>query len=768
MRLTPTFSDSLIRVRGTVQGVGFRPFVHRIASRLGLQGWVRNDSEGVLIRAAGDTGRIGQLIASLRNEAPAASRVAAIECAAPGRGEHPAEDHFAIIESAGDDRPASAGVPADLALCPECRRELLDPTDRRHRYPFTNCTQCGPRYSIIERLPYDRPRTTMRVFHMCPDCESEYSAPEDRRFHAEPNGCPSCGPQVALRDSQGNFIAFGDDAIPAAAAALRAGRIGAVKGVGGFHLMCDATDAHAVAELRRRKHREEKPLAVMFADLRSLREHAHVSPGAEALLNSPEAPVVLVPRRAGSALASSLAPGNPWIGALLPYAPLHVLLIRDVDRPLVATSANLSEEPICTDNDEALERLAGIADFHLVHNRDIARPVDDSVVRETLTGHPILLRRARGYAPAPLKLPASLPGVLLCVGGQMKNTIAIASGDQLVVSPHIGDSGNAATEAVFERTIATLSGLYGAKPSAVAHDKHPDYESTRYASRTGLPMVGVQHHLAHVLACLLENEHPADGVLGVSWDGTGYGEDGTVWGGEFILLQKQRASRFARLRPFPLPGGDAAARDARRIALSLVSACGGFEAVAARLGVGDSDATVLGEMIARGVNSPLCSSGGRLFDGVSSLLGLCARNAFEGQAPLVLEAAATHAAPSRRALPFDVVPAAEPGAVFDVDWRPAVSELLGSSRAPDELAAEFHRGLANAIAYVALKAGVGTVALTGGCFQNALLHELASGALRRVGLKVLVHRQLSPNDNSIAAGQALGALWGLTDVVLPQ
>jgi hydrogenase maturation protein HypF len=766
MRVTPTFSDSLIRVRGTVQGVGFRPFVHRIANRLGLHGWVQNDSEGVLIRAAGDTNRIGQFIASLRSEAPPASRIAAIECAAPRRRERPAEEHFTIIESGDRGGPVSAAVPADLALCPDCRRELLDPTDRRHRYPFTNCTQCGPRYSIIERLPYDRPRTAMRIFHMCPDCEHEYTEPSDRRFHAEPNACPTCGPQVALRDRDGNFIAFGDDAIPAAAAALRSGRIGAVKGVGGFHLMCDATDESVVAELRRRKHREQKPLAVMFADLRSLREHAHVSAGAETLLTSSAAPIVLVPRREGSILAASIAPDNPWIGAVLPYSPLHILLMRDADRPLVATSANLSEEPICTDNDEALDRLSAIAEFHLIHNRDIARPVDDSVVRETASGHPILLRRARGYAPAPLQLPGKISGVLLCTGGQLKNTVAIASGDQVVVSPHIGDSGNAATEAVFERTIATLSELYGARPAAVAHDKHPDYESTRYARRTGLPMIGVQHHLAHVLACLLENEHAADGVLGISWDGTGYGEDGTVWGGEFILLRKQQASRFARLRPFRLPGGDAAARDARRVALSLAAGIGVSDAVASRLGFEDSERTVLGEMLGLGLNSPLCSSGGRLFDGVSAMLGLCTRNAFEGQAPIVLEAAATRAGPSLRALPFDVVLSETPGALLDVDWRPAVRELLAAKREPDELAAEFHRGLANAMTFTALKSGVGTVALTGGCFQNALLHELTVTALRRAGMKVLVHRQLSPNDNSIAAGQALGALWGLTDVKL--
>lgn len=768
MRISPTFSDSLIRVRGTVQGVGFRPFVHRIASRLNLQGWVRNDSEGVLIRAAGDTNRIGQLIASLRTEAPPASHVDAIECAAPTLREQPPAPHFSIIESTAPGGSASTAIPADLALCPDCRRELLQRGDRRHEYPFINCTQCGPRYSIIEELPYDRPRTTMRLFRMCPECQREYTDPVNRRFHAEPNACPVCGPQMALRDAEGNYVAFEQDAIPSAAVALIAGHIGAVKGVGGFHLMCDATNEQSVAELRRRKHREEKPLAVMFADLASLRQYAHVSAGAEGLLASSAAPIVLVPRLPDCGLAPSVAPDNPWIGALLAYSPLHVLLLRETGRPLVATSGNLSEEPICIDDEETVGRLGEIADFHLVYNRPIARPVDDSVVRETAGGHQILLRRARGYAPAPFKLPGRLQDVLLCVGGQMKNTVAIASGDQVVVSPHIGDSGNASTEAVFERTINTLSGLYGGRPAVVVHDKHPDYSSTRYAQRTGLPMIGVQHHLAHVLACLLENEHDADGVLGISWDGTGYGEDGTVWGGEFILVQEHRATRFARLRPFRLPGGDAAARDARRVALSLAAGIGDFEDAAGRFAMEDSNCTVLAEMIEAGLNSPLCSSGGRLFDGVSALLGLCTRNTFEGQAPFLLETVATRAPASRCALPFNVDAVKGAGANHEIDWRPAIRELMKSKRGPDELAADFHRGLANAMAQTALKAGVGTVALTGGCFQNALLHDLAVSALKRLGLKVLVHRRLSPNDNSIAAGQALGALWGLTSVLAPQ
>ncbi len=765
---TPTTSDALIRVRGTVQGVGFRPFVHRVALRLDLRGWVRNDRDGVLIRATGHPAQVEALIGQLRSEAPPAARVTEIERSIPSDLDQPVGTQFAIADSVVATGAASAAVPADLALCANCRRELLDPADRRHGYPFINCTQCGPRYSLIETLPYDRPRTTMRAFQMCPECEREYTDPTDRRFHAEPNACPTCGPQLSLTDLAGNDFAQQSDALLGAVTALRSGLIGAVKGVGGFHLMCDATNEIAVTELRRRKHREEKPLAVMFPDLKSLRTHAHVSASAEQLLTSSAAPIVLVRRRRSSALAYDIAPGNPWVGALLPYSPVHTLLLRAMGRPLVATSANLSEEPICTDNAEARARLFGIADFHLVHDRIIARPVEDSVVRETASGHPIILRRARGYAPAPLRLPGTLAETLLCVGGQMKNTVAIAKGDQVVVSPHLGDLADVSTQAVFERTIEMLGDLYGAQPSVVVHDKHPDYSSTHFAARSGLIQLGVQHHLAHVLSCLLENEHPADGVLGIPWDGTGYGEDGTIWGGEFILLEKQQATRFARLRPFRLAGGEAAVKDPRRVALALSAEVGSFADLAPRFGFSDRDQATLQAMLQQGLNSPLCSSGGRLFDGASALLGLCTNNSFEGQAPLLLEAAATRAPANTDALTFTVGRAESAGATLEVDWRPAIRELLMTQKGPDELAAAFHRGLANAMVETARQAGVGTIALTGGCFQNALLHDLAFTALREAGFKVLIHRQLSPNDNSIAAGQALGALWGLTSVALPQ
>jgi hydrogenase maturation protein HypF len=760
-------TDVLLRVRGTVQGVGYRPFVHRKAAALGLSGWVLNDAEGVLIRVAGQPADVEALTEALVHEAPPAAVVETLDELTPGAADPPAGNGFTIVASRRGGETA-ASTPPDLALCEDCRRELLDPADRRHRYPFINCTQCGPRYSLIENLPYDRPQTTMRAFRMCFDCAREYHDPATRRFHAEPNACPVCGPHLALTDSTGRVLGTHEVALRTVATQLREGLIFAVKGLGGYHLMCDATNVHAVSLLRRRKHREEKPLAVMFRDLVQLRDHAEVSAAANTLLTSAQAPIVLVPRLPGSTLAVNLAPDNPWLGALLPYSPLHLLLLHAVDFPLVATSANLSEEPICSDNRDARARLGGIADFFFEHNRPIARPVDDSVVRLAANDEPILLRRARGYAPAPLRLPERLADSLLCTGGQMKNTVAVASGRQVVLSPHIGDLGNLATQEVFEKTIRMLGQVHHTKFTAVAHDKHPDYASTQYAVRLGLPAFAVQHHLAHVLACLLEHGQAPDGVLGIAWDGTGYGEDHTVWGGEFILLNRNQVERFARLRPFRLAGGEAAVRDTRRTALALAAQANGrFPALAVRLGFTDIETANLQTMLAQGLNSPLCSSAGRLFDGVGALLGLGARNAFEGQMPLAVEAAAARAPSGDLALPFPVITARTPGARLDLDWQPAVEALLDSRENPAALAAAFHRGLVRAMVDIARQAGAGTVVLTGGCFQNALLHSLASEALTAAGFRVLAHRRLSPNDNSIAAGQALAALWNLTTVTLP-
>ena len=765
MKLASPSLDRMLRVHGTVQGVGFRPFVLRIATELGLRGWVRNDAEGVLIRAIGGADQLEMLAEQVGSRAPAAAQVSSVQWLACAPAHPEVNGGFHIIESGSASGEIVTNAPVDLAPCDDCRRELYDPADRRHGYPFINCTQCGPRYTIIERLPYDRPQTTMATFKMCPACQREYEDPHDRRFHAEPNACPLCGPRLELTDASGETLTEGPTALERTVACLCVGGIVAVKGVGGFHLMTDATNETAVAELRRRKHREEKPFAVMFRDVAMLRHWAEVSSAAETLLASPQCPIVLVPKNPLYSLASGVAPNNPWLGALLPSSPLHLLLLDQANRPLIATSANLSDEPLCTDDDEARQRLAGIADLFLGHNRAIARPVDDSIARFAPGGAAIVLRRARGHAPSPLELPAALQQAMVCVGAEIKNTVAVASGRRLALSPHIGDLGGAATHRVFTRTIDTLSSLLAAKPTMVVCDKHPDYHSTRFAIDSGLPRIEVQHHLAHVLAVLLEHNHPADGVLGVAWDGTGYGEDGTVWGGEFILLKNIRATRFARLKPFRLIGGEAAVRDARRVSVSMAGDQGGE--VAERFGFSKNEAATLQAMLSQNINSPVCTSAGRLFDGFGALLGLGTRNSFEGQIPLAVEAAAFGASPDGEALPFPVVQAAE-GANWEIDWSPALARLLDNPpRDVPGMAASFHRGLADAIVEISRLACVGTVVLAGGCFQNALLRNFAETRLSAAGFKVLAARELPPHDGAIAAGQALAALWNLTSVENP-
>jgi hydrogenase maturation protein HypF len=759
----------MIRVRGTVQGVGFRPFVRRAAERLGLKGWVLNDTDGVLVRATGDASAVERFVTALRQEAPPAASVESVS-EVDNTGHRPSGDSFEILASGEQGGLVTTSVPPDLALCPDCRAELLDPEDRRHGYAFINCTQCGPRYSIIESLPYDRPATTMKVFRMCAECDAEYHDASNRLYHAQPNACPVCGPVLALTDPLGSQVARPEDAIGVAADALLAGRIVAVKGVGGFHLMCDATSPEAVDKLRHRKHREEKPLAVMFPSIEAIRRLAQVSEHERSLLESPAAPIVLVRKIADAGIAENISPGNPWIGAVLPYSPVHALLLGRCRKPLVATSGNISEEPLCTDDDDARRRLNGIADLFLGNNRPVARPVDDSVIRISGNDHGVVLRRARGYAPSPFPLPSELGVPHLCVGAQMKNTVAVAAGRSVVLSPHIGDLANPATLAAFERTIKTLRQLCGARIEAVVHDKHPGYGSTRYALAAGIRCVPVQHHLAHLLSCLLENAHPADDVLGVTWDGTGYGDDGTVWGGEFILLSKGTATRFARIRPFRLPGGEAAVRDARRVLFSMAadeSHEGPSQGIEERLGLAPLERSNLRTMIRTGLNSPLCSSAGRLFDAWAALVGVGTRNSFEGQLPMSLEAVAMEGMADASELRFPLIALSNEGARFELDWRPALAETAARRQGIAGKAASLHRGLAAGILAAAREAGVGTVALTGGCFQNALLHDLARRGLEEAGFKVLVHHRLSPNDGSIAAGQALGALLNLTDVNPP-
>jgi len=770
--MTPD-DDRPFEITGTVQGVGLRPFVARLAAGLGVRGWVRNSGRGVTIRARAPGDTLAEFATRLRTGAPPAARVETLVVRAATADDAAAPAAGFVIAGSETAAVATAAVTPDLALCADCRRELADPRDRRHAYPFINCTNCGPRYSILRELPYDRAHTTMAAFAMCPACRREYDDPADRRYHAQPDACPVCGPHVELQDAAGRTLASRAAAIAQAAEALRGGRIVAVKGLGGFHLMVDAADEVAVGELRRRKHREEKPLAVMFPSLETLRAVAELAGDDERWLTSAAAPIVLVRRRPGAALAASIAPGNPWIGALLPYTPLHALLLEAVGRPVVATSGNLSEEPLCTDNAEARQRLGGMADLFLVHDRAIARPVDDSVLRRTAGGG-LLLRRARGFAPTPLRLPedAGAAEPLLCVGGHLKSTIAVTVGRNLVLSPHIGDLSNPISMEAFRRTVALLGSLYTDRFARVVCDAHPDYASTRFAQDLGVPVVTVQHHLAHILACLLEHGGGPDRVLGVAWDGTGFGADGTVWGGEFIAVDRRTrtARRVAHLRPFRLPGGEAAVREPRRSALGLLYELMDGDAarlapLAARLGFRDGETKVLMAAMTRGLNAPLTTSVGRLFDGIAALLDLRRQCSFEGQAAMEVEFAADAESQEEAGLVMPITTSGS-GKTWQVDWRPAVAAILQPAPAdrPGPLAARFHHALARCAAEVAARASIETVALSGGCFQNVRLLDTTRHALRSAGFNVLSHRDLPPNDGGISAGQALGALWGITSV----
>ena len=745
-----------IGVCGAVQGVGFRPFVYRQAVALGLVGWVENSPAGVSIEAEGAPDRIAALLRALRENPPPNAVVAAIDAQEIDTG---GEGGFAIRHSAAAGARTASVLP-DLATCEDCLAELFDPADRRYRYPFINCTHCGPRYSIVEDIPYDRARTSMRHFPMCAACRKEYEDAAHRRFHAEPNACPDCGPRLSLWDDKGNTLARDDAALLATAAAIAEGRIVAVKGIGGFHLLVDARDEAAVARLRRRKRRQEKPFAVMFASLAATRDSCHVSSEEEKLLTGPARPIVLL-RRAGDQLAPSVAAGNPLLGAFLPYAPLHHLLMRELGGPVVATSGNISDEPIVTDKTEALLRLSGIADLFLVHDRAIVRPVDDSVAR-VVCGAPQLLRRARGYVPAPIAVPG-MPGGILALGGHLKTTVALTRPGEVVLSQHIGDLETMPARAAHAHAVADTTRLYAVKPRLVARDLHPDYASSRAAETMGLPVVAVQHHLAHVAACMAEHG-VAPPVLGVAWDGTGYGADRGVWGGEFLLVTQAGWGRVAHLRHFRLPGGDKTAREPRRAALGLLYEAFGEDALAMTdlapvAAFSAAERAVLKPVLARGVNAPWCSSAGRLFDAFAALCGLRQRAEYEGQAAAELEWAA-QAAMGDRCYDFPLRDGDDGGLILD--WQPALAAALADLRASAPvatIAAAFHRGLAAAIAVVAGRVGEPRVALTGGCFQNALLTESTVAALRVAGHEPLWHRQVPPNDGGIALGQAAWAGW---------
>ncbi|MGE5181325.1 MAG: carbamoyltransferase HypF, partial [Acidobacteriota bacterium] len=630
-----------IEIRGTVQGVGFRPWVYRIAHELGVAGRVHNHARGVTVEAFAAEARLADLVARLR-EPPPPARVRELTA-------HPipAEDgrDFVIVHSA-EGGPRALSIPPDLATCPDCEREIKDPANRRFGYAFTNCTACGPRFTIATGVPYDRPATTMAPFAMCPACQREYEDPRDRRFHAQPNACPVCGPQLALWSRTGEPI--DEDPIRGAARRLVAGEILAIKGLGGFHLACDATREDVLATLRARKHRDEKPFAVMVADLAAARALARISPEEAALLAAPERPIVLVPRHAGAALATGVAPATELVGLMLPYTPLHHLLLAAVGRPLVMTSANPSDEPICADNAEAVARLGEICDALVVHDRAIATRCDDSVAR-VIAGKPTLLRRSRGYVPRPIALARAVAEPVLAVGAQLKNTFCIATGDSAYLGPHVGDLETVASIDFFESAIARMQDILRVDPKLVAHDLHPGYLSTRYAlERAGVRCIGVQHHHAHVASAMAE--HGVTGpVIGVAFDGTGWGPDGTAWGGEILIADYARYERFATFRPVALAGGDRAIQEPWRIALALVDDAFGDGApaddVIARLAVfadvPRSSLAVARRMIRAAIHAPLARGIGRLFDGFGALVLVRPLATYEGQVAVAWNLAAT-------------------------------------------------------------------------------------------------------------------------------
>jgi hydrogenase maturation protein HypF len=760
-----------VRVRGVVQGVGYRPFVYRLARELGLAGWVRNDGDGVEIEVQGGVGVVAELHERLRRDAPPLARIDEIgvrRCAVQGD-----TAGFAILQSKAGDGDVRTTIGHDTSVCADCLAELFDPADRRYRYAFINCTQCGPRYTLTRGLPYDRATTSMAQFPQCPPCLDEYNAPERRRFHAEPNACPDCGPRLALLDAYGVPME-GADPIAETVARLQRGEIVAIKGLGGFHLACDARNADAVARLRSRKRREEKPFAVMVASLPSATRWCEVGSGEAALLTAPERPIVLLRKRRGvDARFAGVAPGLAWLGVMLPYTPLQYLLFHEAaGRPdglgwlaqpqplvLVMTSANRGGEPLVISNGEAVERLAGIADAFLLHDREILVRCDDSVVRcdGGLSPDVQFVRRARGYTPRAIKLARGGPSVL-ALGGSFKNTVCLTRGDEAFVSQHVGDLDNAATCEALIEAVAHLQRVLAIRPQIVAHDLHPDFFSTRYAAELaaqwGVPAVGVQHHHAHLAAVLAEHraEQPA---IGLALDGVGLGDDDQAWGGELLLVEGGACKRLGHLRELPLPGGDRAAREPWRMAAAALHAMGRGEQIAARFPQ-QAGATMVGHMLAQRLNAPLTSSMGRWFDAAAGLLGAREIMAYEGQAAMLLEGLA-----ERFGDAFALPDAWRIDAGNTLDLLPLLETLSAETDAARG-AARFHATLVAALEAWTVAAvqdsGVRTVVFGGGCFLNHILARNLRRRLAAQGLTVLTARQLPPNDGGIALGQAWVAL----------
>ena len=741
-------------VKGVVQGVGFRPFVYGLAQKCSLQGWVKNSSAGVYLEVEGPPQAIARFTEQLPLQAPPRSRIESLKFEdLPPAGYSAFEIHESLEEEGQYQL-----ISPDIATCAACTREIFDPKDRRRRYPFTNCTNCGPRFTIIEDIPYDRPKTTMAKFRMCPQCQKEYDDPADRRFHAQPNACPVCGPRLELCDSRGAVIST-EDPLRSAIALLQEGKILAVKGLGGFLLACDARIETAVQELRRRKVRPDKPFAVMLSDLAAARLHCRVSREEERLLLSPESPIVLLSWRDDSSIMKAVAPGQKYLGVMVPYTPLHHLLMREANMPLVMTSGNLSEEPIAKDNHEALSRLAGIADGFLRHDRDIYVQYDDSVTA-VVGGAPAILRRSRGYAPFPVALPFSLKPILAC-GAELKNTFCLTRDRYAFVSQHIGDMENLETFTHFQHTLDLYRKLFRIQPEIVAYDLHPEYLATKFALQLPIDKkIGIQHHHAHMASCMAENGEEGP-VIGLSFDGLGYGPDGTLWGGECLVGDFGSYRRASYFEPVPMPGGAAAIRHPWRMALSYVHHFLGKEGLIPYLPflrpLEDEKVRIVLKQIDQRINSPLTSSCGRLFDAVSSLLGLVSSISYEGQAAVALEMIADE----QEQRSYDFL-SEEKGEAQVIRFQPLFARILRDlqqGEAKSAISAKFHNTLVkigvDVCRRIHRQGGPKKAALSGGVFQNRFLLERMKAALENAGFEVLIHRQVPCNDGGLSLGQAV-------------
>ncbi|EAZ89957.1 carbamoyltransferase HypF [Crocosphaera chwakensis] len=752
-----------IIIQGAVQGVGFRPFIYRLATELNLKGWVNNSASGVFIEVEGNEIILEHFLARIPQEKPTISFINTVETTWLDPVNY---SNFEIRHSSSGEKTAI--VLPDLSTCSDCLQEIFDSNNRRYLYPFTNCTNCGPRYTIIEELPYDRPHTTMKVFTMCKRCQTEYENPLDRRFHAQPNACPNCGPRLQLWNEKGEILANDNNALNLSIDALKEGKILALKGLGGFQLIVNGRNTEAVTELRRRKHRPHKPFALMYASFKGIKIDCEINNLEENLLTSPQAPIVLLKRKNNQSLSPDVAPNNPYLGVMLPSTPLHHLLLHKLNFPIVATSGNIASEPICIDEQEALQRLENIADLFLVHNRPIIRPVDDSVVR-VIAGREMMIRRARGYAPFPLQINDNLltnykknnkhiPNIL-AVGGHLKNTVAILKKNQVFISQYIGDLTTAEALKSFNQVMKSLKKLYDFEPEMIVCDAHPDYVSSQYAKAQNLPLITVQHHHAHVLSCLANNNLNSS-VLGVAWDGTGYGNDQTIWGGEFLLVTGNKYERIAHFRPFKLPGGEQAVKDPKRIALSLLSEV--FQDYDNKKlpfleTISTKEFNLVKQMLSRNLNTPLTSSVGRLFDGVAAMIGICQNVTFEGQGAMALEYMINNLE-TDESYPYNIK-----GSVYPlvIDWELMIQSIIEdhfNQISHQKIAAKFHNTLVEIIIDIANRSQQQSILLTGGCFQNKYLTEKAIARLKQEKFTPFWHYNIPPNDGGLALGQIIAGI----------